>query len=198
MILNTVKFTLLICVFWISLAGLAIAVDCPVGDLYPDCKINIQDFSLFGQQWLDGSCSGPSCADLSGGGGINAADLAILADNWLVQEFPLVINEFMAKNTSFVQDSTGDYDDWIEIYNYSGASVDMAGMYVTDRPADPCQWWQVPFGYPETIIPPQGFLIIWADEDGSPSRPLHASFKISASGDEDLGLFDQEGNPVGV
>jgi hypothetical protein len=192
MMYNTVKFTVLIFVFCTSLAGSAIATDCPVGDLYPDCKINVQDLSLFAQQWLDTSCSGPSCADLTGGNGVNVADFAILANNWQAQQFPLVINEFMAKNDSFVQDPTGDYDDWIEIYNYSGASVDMAGMYLTDRPADPPQeWWQVPLGYPaETTIPPQGFIVIWADEQLT-EGPLHADFKISAGG-ETIALIDPE------
>ena len=188
---DPVKFVLMTVIFCIPLAGPTMGVDCPVGDLYPDCKIDIQDVLLFAQQWLDSSCSGPSCADLTGGNGVNYPDFAILANNWQRQEFPLVINEFMAKNDTFVQDPTGDYDDWIEIYNYSGASVDIAGMYLTDKPAEPLEWHQIRFGFSEqTTIPPQGFLVIWADEDLT-EGPLHVDFGLSASGDT-IALIDPE------
>jgi len=190
---DPVKFILMMVVFCMPLTGLTMADDCPVGDLHPDCKIDIQDVLLFAQQWLDGPCSGSSCADLTGGGGVNNPDFALLAGNWQAREFPLVINEFMAKNDTFVQDPMGDYDDWIEIYNYSGAYVDIAGMYITDHPDDPSsEWYQIPSGFSEqTTISPQGFLVIWADEDVNPSRPLHANFKLSAGGDT-IALFDPD------
>ncbi|MHC5143339.1 MAG: hypothetical protein ACYSOY_07080, partial [Planctomycetota bacterium] len=100
---DPVKFILVMFMFCMPLAGLTMAVDCPAGDLYPDCKIDIQDLSLFAVQWLDISCSGPSCADLTGGDGVNITDFSVLANNWQQQQFPLMINEFMAKNDSFVQ-----------------------------------------------------------------------------------------------
>jgi hypothetical protein len=40
-------------------------------------------------------------------------------------------------------------------------------------------------------IPANGYLIVWADEDGS-QGPLHASFKLSAAG-ETLSLVDTQG-----
>ncbi|MBC8378811.1 MAG: lamin tail domain-containing protein [Planctomycetes bacterium] len=189
---DPVRFILVMFIFCTPLAGLTLAVDCPAGDLHPDCKIDIQDLSLFAQQWLDAPCSGTSCADFTGGDGVNIEDFAVLAINWQEQEFPLVINEFMAKNDSFVQDPTGDFDDWVEIYNYSGATIDIAGMYLTDTPTDPLQdWWQVPVGYPaETTILPQGFMVIWADEQTN-EGPLHANFKLSAGG-ETIALLDPD------
>jgi hypothetical protein len=57
----------------------------------------------------------------------------------------LFINEFMAKNVSFIQDNFGDYDDWIEIYNAGPNAVDLGGMYLTDDPDDPTEW-MIPFG----------------------------------------------------
>ena len=101
---NSVTFILLILISCISLVGSAIATDCPVGDLYLDCKIDIQDLRLFAQQWLDISCSGPSCADLTGGGdGVNAADFAVLAEHWGEVRYRLVINEFMADNKGTIE-----------------------------------------------------------------------------------------------
>ena len=52
----------------------------------------------------------------------------------------LVINEFMAENDWFIQDNFGEYDDWFELYNASGATIDLGGMYLTDDPADPTDW----------------------------------------------------------
>jgi hypothetical protein len=34
-------------------------------------------------------------------------------------QIPLVINEFMASNSSSARDPQGEYDDWIEIHNSS-------------------------------------------------------------------------------
>ncbi len=52
----------------------------------------------------------------------------------------LVINEFMAENDWFIQDNFGEYDDWLELYNASGVTVDLSGMYLTDDPDDPTDW----------------------------------------------------------
>ena len=52
----------------------------------------------------------------------------------------LVINELMAENDSFIQDNYGEYDDWLELYNASGATVDLGGMYLTDDLDDPSKW----------------------------------------------------------
>ena len=97
---DPVKFTLMMVVFCMPLAPLTMAVDCPDGDLHADCRIDIQDLLLFAQQWLDA----PSFADIaplsSPDGIVNFFDFALLAENWQQQEFPLVINEFMAKNDS--------------------------------------------------------------------------------------------------
>ena len=40
---------------------------------------------------------------------------------------PLVINEFMASNDSIIQDPQGQYEDWVEIYNYGTGAIDLAG-----------------------------------------------------------------------
>jgi len=103
----------------------------------------------------------------------------------------LVINEVMAANSSFVKDLSGEFDDWIEIYNAGRRSVDLAGMYLTDNPAEPTQW-QFPLDNPGlTTIEPRGYLIVWADE-GVSGLWLHANFKLDADGDE-IHLFDTDG-----
>jgi len=101
----------------------------------------------------------------------------------------LVINEFMADNEATVADPQGEYDDWIEIYNSGTATVDLGGMHLTDDLLNPTQW-QFPAG---TFLGPDDYLLIWADEDvlDNPSG-IHASFKLSAGGEE-IGLYENDG-----
>jgi hypothetical protein len=104
---------------------------------------------------------------------------------------PLAINELMASNSSCFQDPQGQYDDWIEIYNYGSNAINMGGMYLTDDLSVPTKWC-IPDDRPtETIIPARGYLLIWADED-TDDDGLHANFKLDAEGEE-VALFDSDG-----
>ncbi|HSW02858.1 MAG TPA: chitobiase/beta-hexosaminidase C-terminal domain-containing protein [Sedimentisphaerales bacterium] len=103
----------------------------------------------------------------------------------------LAINEVMASNARTKADPQGQYDDWIEIYNFGGTPIDIGGMYLTDDLDDPTQW-QIPAGDPDlTTIAPGGCLLIWADGD-TEAQGLHASFKLASDGEE-IGLFDSDG-----
>ena len=115
-------------------------------------------------------------------GSVNAADIT------------LVINEFMASNNTWIQDPQGQYDDWIEIYNYGVNAINIGGMYLTDNPSAPTKW-QVPVNNPAaTTIAAGGFLLIWADNDTTDSG-LHANFKLDAGG-EQIALFDRDGTTL--
>ena len=165
---------------------------CPVGDLSGNCIVGLEDLRIFAQQWLD---SPGGTANLNGIPGVDLADFSLLAANWGISGHTLVINEFMAQNASFIQDPCENYDDWIEIYNYGGASIDIGGMYLTDDLSDPDKW-MVPTGNPSaTTISPYGYVLIWAD-DQTWQGTLHTSFKLSASGGEDIGLYDPNRNPI--
>ncbi|MCF7976109.1 MAG: lamin tail domain-containing protein [Phycisphaerae bacterium] len=103
----------------------------------------------------------------------------------------IVINEFMASNGSVIRDGQGQYEDWIELYNTADRPVDAGGLYLTDDLAEPAKW-QIPIDRAaETMIDAHGYLIIWADENTQDSG-LHASFGLSASGEE-VGLFHEDG-----
>jgi len=102
-------------------------------------------------------------------------------------ETSLVINEFMASNNSCLQDPQGQYDDWIEIYNYGIDAIDIGGMYLTDNPSSPTKW-QIQGSNPTvTTIPAGGYLLIWANNDTTDSG-LHTNFKLDADG-EQIALF---------
>jgi len=99
----------------------------------------------------------------------------------------LVITEFLAKNETGIMDEAGELEDWIEIYNPTASVVDTAGLYLTDNMGFPTKW-QMPAG---NLLAPGGSLIIWADNEPG-DGPLHATFKLSASG-ESVGLFAPDG-----
>ncbi|MFA5422328.1 MAG: lamin tail domain-containing protein [Phycisphaerae bacterium] len=148
---------------------------------------------IFAEQWLDaGGCSHVGCADFDSIDGINFADYSVLASDWREVGIPLVINEFMASNSSDsgISDPQGDYDDWVEIYNFGETAIDLNGMYLTDDFSDPTKW-QIP---QSTIVDANGFVVFWADEDTG-DGPLHADFKLSADGEE-IGLFLDADNMI--
>jgi hypothetical protein len=166
---------------------------CPPGDLTGDCDVDIWDLRLFGMQWVDepGCVGHPlDCADLDQqDDGIGFDDYGVLADDWKVEGLTLLINEFMASNDSNKADPQGQFDDWIEIHNPTGVTIDMAGMYLEDSGNS----WRIPDNRPgETTISPGGYLLIWADNDVCDTPGLHAEFRLDADGDE-IRLYADDG-----
>lgn len=102
---------------------------------------------------------------------INAAYPTLLAGD-------LVINEFMAQNTTTVTDPAGEFEDWIELYNNTANTISLDNLFLTDTPAN-TQKWAFPAGL---TMPPNSYLIVWADEDLT-QEGLHADFKLSAGGE---------------
>jgi len=93
----------------------------------------------------------------------------------------LYINEFMASNTSTIQDPNYNQSaDWIEIYNNGNSAVNLNGYFLSDNLKTPNKW-----AIGKVTIAPKGFAIFWADSKDSAN---HTSFNLSASG-EKIGLF---------
>ena len=95
------------------------------------------------------------------------------------QDSDVVINELMASNDATVADQDEEFDDWIELFNTTNSDIDLTGYFLSDNSAN-LDKYDIPEG---TIIPANGYLIVWADEDGM-QEGLHANFKLSASGEE--------------
>ncbi|MBK8921929.1 MAG: lamin tail domain-containing protein [Saprospirales bacterium] len=67
---------------------------------------------------------------------------------------PVAINEFHGGKCLYrVTDETGDYDDWIELFNLSTDPVDISGFFLTDNPAN-LDKFEIPAG---TVIPGHGY-----------------------------------------
>jgi len=129
----------------------------------------------------------------------NAVDLAVsqLSVSFLGGVDPgipnIVINEWMASNQSTLADpADGRFEDWLELYNAGSEPIDLAGYTLTDDLSLPGRW-RFPV---DTIIEPDGYLLIWLDGDlpqqDSPQGQWHANFSLT-SGGECIGLFNPEG-----
>ena len=100
----------------------------------------------------------------------------------VVQPDPVVINECQSSNLTGLQDGLGEFDDWVEIHNPTNNPVDVAGYFLTDRLNDPMKW-QFPLDEGSaTVIEPQGYLVLWADEDGAQGWN-HMNFKLNGQGE---------------
>ena len=97
------------------------------------------------------------------------------------------INEILASNDTTNTDESGEYNDWLELYNNGTESEDIGGLYLTDN-ADNLTKWMIPEG---AEIQPQSFLLFWCDEDQD-QGDLHTNFKLSTGG-EFLALVNIDG-----
>ncbi len=52
----------------------------------------------------------------------------------------LVLNEIVSSNRASLSDEDGDTPDWIEIYNPSSATIELAGFALSDDIEDPYKW----------------------------------------------------------
>ncbi len=109
----------------------------------------------------------------------------------VVEPGTLVINEVQADNFITFPDNYGEYDDWIEIYNFGNAPVDIANYYLSDRPDQPQKWLIPTCNCDSTVIQPNSFVVLYADEDGSQGWN-HANFKVSSNG-ETIALRSPDG-----
>ncbi len=101
----------------------------------------------------------------------------------------VVISEFMADNKKTVVDQDGAFSDWIEIYNASTASVNLAGWALTDDPTRQARW-----TFPSTNLAAKGYMVIFASGTSRTllGQSLHTDFKLSANG-EYLALLTPNG-----
>lgn len=92
----------------------------------------------------------------------------------------VVISEFMARNVNTLADENGDYSDWIEIYNASSSTVDLAGWHLSDQSS-----WLDLWEFPDVPLRPGQFLLVFASGKNrrDPGSELHTNFKLDVNGE---------------
>ena len=89
------------------------------------------------------------------------------------------INEIMADNVTGTMNESSQYEDWVEIYNTTSIPLELYGLYLTDNYSVPTK-----FPFPSnTVVPANGFIVIWADQNASTSSYVHCNFKLTSTGE---------------
>jgi len=103
------------------------------------------------------------------------------------------ITEIVSSNTKVLADENGEYYDYFEIHNATGAAIDMSGWFVSDTVGAPTKW-RLPEGF---VLQAGEYRVIYASglDRGDASYP-HAGFGLSSEG-EAVVLADSEGRVVG-
>ncbi|MCC6694070.1 MAG: CotH kinase family protein [Candidatus Hydrogenedentes bacterium] len=93
---------------------------------------------------------------------------------------PVILNEYLASNSTGLQDEDGKYSDWVELYNATDAPVSLLGWALTDDELNPNKW-----PLPDVTVAPGGFLVVFASDKNRTAVPgeLHTNFKLDADGE---------------
>lgn len=105
----------------------------------------------------------------------------------------LVLNEVLIENEDNYQDDYGKHSAWIEIFNRTYGSADLAGWYLvhstTPGDAENGTKYFIPKGDVLTQVKPRQHALFWAD--GEKSRgTFHTNFKLDPSATNWIGLYD--------
>ncbi len=104
----------------------------------------------------------------------------------------VLITEMMASNGATLADGDGNFSDWIELYNPTQQTINLAGWRLTDE-ATNLDKWTFP-ALPQSVLEPGEFLIVFASGQlvetyVDPEGYLHTDFALAAEG-EYLALTD--------
>lgn len=104
------------------------------------------------------------------------------------------INEVLVINDDNFVDDYGKRHPWIELYNSSAGSVNIAGCFLTDDKSNPRKY-PIPKGDVMTIIPPHQHTLFWAD--GEPNRgTFHVNFVLDPSKENYIAMYDSDGKTL--
>lgn len=104
------------------------------------------------------------------------------------------INEVLVVNDDNFIDDYGKRHAWIELFNTSAGSVNIAGCFLTNDKNNPTKY-PIPKGDVLTVIPPRQHTLFWAD--GEPDRGnFHVNFTLDPSKENYIALFDADGKTL--
>ena len=106
----------------------------------------------------------------------------------------LVLNEVLITNEGNYQDDYGLYSAWIEIFNRSYGSADLAGCYLkcSSQPGDTVSYF-IPKGDVLTLVKPRQHSLFWADGEARRGT-FHTNFTLNPETQNWIGLYDSGRN----
>ena len=117
----------------ITLSDLSITENSPIlsGEYFNDIPIEISAIANPGyifSHWL-GSSELDEDITVTLGGNLNLPAVFVEDDS---PGAAVYINEILASNDTTNTDESGEYDDWLELYNIGTESENIGGLYITD------------------------------------------------------------------
>ncbi len=105
-----------------------------------------------------------------------------------------LINEVMTDNQNNFTDDFGQHNPWIEIYNNTSRTQNLAGMFLTTDRNNP-KMYPIPLGDVLTQIKPHQHALFWAD--GEPFHgTFHTNFKLDPEKENYIALYDVDGKTL--
>ena len=106
----------------------------------------------------------------------------------------LVLNEVLITNEGNFQDDYGMHSAWIEIFNRSYGSADLAGCYLkcSSQPGDTASYF-IPKGDVLTLVKPRQHSLFWADGEARRGT-FHTNFTLNPETQNWIGLYDSGRN----
>lgn len=103
----------------------------------------------------------------------------------------VVINEYSCSNLNSYLDNYNQYEDWVELYNAGGTTVNLTGYWLSDD-ANDVQKYQIPAGV--TINPGARRMVFCSDRNIVAGGNIHTSFKLKQTRGEKFVFADPAGN----
>lgn len=94
---------------------------------------------------------------------------------------PVIVSEIVASNRNALADESGEYCDYIELYNRSGEAVSLMGWYLSDDAQQPRKW-----SFPTLDLQPGEYLVVYASGYNRRDDPahLHTNFSLRSEGEQ--------------
>ena len=105
----------------------------------------------------------------------------------------LVLNEVLITNEGNYQDDYGLHSAWIEIFNRSYGSANLAGCYLKFKNGRDSASYFIPKGDILTLVKPRQHALFWADGEARRGT-FHTNFTLNPDDTNWIGLYDSGRN----
>ncbi len=104
----------------------------------------------------------------------------------------VIINEYSCSNMNGPLDNYGENEDWIELYNTTGAPIDLTGYYLSDKSSNLLKW-QIPSG---NIAANSHKMVMCSKRNTVNGNELHPNFNLKQTQGEWIIISNTLGNVI--
>jgi hypothetical protein len=104
------------------------------------------------------------------------------------------LNEILVINEQNFVDDYGQRSGWIELFNNSPGTVNIAGCYLTNDRNNPKKY-MIPKGDVKTQIKPRQHVLFWADDMASRGT-FHVNFVLEPNKENYIGFYNTDGQTL--